>query len=85
MLIMGIHKEDSTTSTGPAGWRDQFRSSAGGTPVDAELDGPIVLADWVPTGGGDELARRDHKESTKSTIGTMSDDTTFILRHTPIR
>lgn len=85
VLPLGVTSKDGSTSTGSAGWRDTFRASAGGTPVDATLDGAIILADWVPTGDGDELARREHKETSTTTFGTTSNDTTFTLRHTPVR
>jgi len=82
---VGIQSKNNPTWTGPSGWRDAFRSSAGGIPVDQALDGGLILGDWVPTGVGDELARRDHKETAKTMFGTVSGDTTFILRHTPVR
>ena len=81
----GLVSKEGSTWTGPAGWLDGFRSSAGATVGGQAPDEAYVLADWVPTAEGDALARRDHKETAKTMFGTVSGDTTFILRHTPVR
>lgn len=83
--VRGIKGEDDRSWTGPSGWRDPFLASVGGAPVGDAPGGGYALSDWVPIVDGDQLFRRDRAVAEQTIFGPTSADSTFILRHTPVR
>ena len=68
-----------------AGWKDNTATVPREFVRHPQYGEAYWLRGWEYVANGDELARADYDGGTNSFFGTTTEDTTFIIRHTPRR